>query len=94
MRCIEQYSARKTYPQLLPHLLRLIVEYPTGPIFSIGGGSIVVERVGQPHHSGVLNQAKEVFPAQKTEDPIDFECVGPSTQHFGPVSARVIKKNN
>jgi len=93
MRCIEQYSARKTYPQLLPHLLRLIVEYPTGPIFSIGGGSVVVERVGRPHHSGVLNYAKEVFPAQKTEDDIDLPCVSTSTRYNRLVLAQVIKKN-
>ena len=93
MRCIEQYSARKTYPQLLPHLLRLIVEYPTGPIFSIGGGGVVVERVGRPRHSGVLDQPREVFPAQKTEDDIDLACVSTSTRYNCLVLAQVIKKN-
>jgi hypothetical protein len=92
MRCIEQCTARKTYPQLLLHPLRL-VEYPAGSIFSIGGGGVVVERVGQPRHSGVLNQAREVFPAQKTEDAIDLACVNTSTRHNRPVPAQVIKKN-
>jgi len=93
MRCIEQCSARKTYPQLLLHPLRLVVEYPAGPICSIGGGGVVVKQVGRPRHSGVLNQAREVLLAQKTEDAIDLACVTTSTRHNRPVPAQVIKKN-
>lgn len=80
-----------TYPQLLLHPLRLVVEYPAVPIWSIGGGGVVVERIGRPPHSGVLNQARVVFPAQKTEDAIDGPCV--TSLHNRPAPAQVIKKN-
>ena len=93
-RMCNEYNVLSTYPQffLYPHYL--VPEYPAGSIFSIRDGGVVVERIGRPRHSGVLNKPRELLPAQKTEDPIDFACVGPSTRHFGPVSARVIKKNN
>lgn len=93
MRCIEQCSARKAYPQFLLHPLRLVVVYPSVPICSIGGGGVVVKRVGRHHHSGVLNEAREVFPAQKTKDAIDVACVSTSSRHNRPVPVQVIKKN-
>ena len=92
MQCIEQYGIRNIYPQLLLHPLCLVVEYPTDSIFSIGGNGIVVERVGWHHHSVVLNHAREVFLAQKTEYAIDSACVSTSTHHSRPVPAQVIKK--
>jgi hypothetical protein len=46
--------------------LRLIVEYLVVPIWHIGGGGIVVKRVGRLCLPGKLNQAREVFPTQKT----------------------------
>ena len=50
----------------------------------------MVKRVGRPRHSGVLNQAREVLLAQKTEDAIDLACVSTSTRHNRPVPAQVI----
>jgi hypothetical protein len=70
MRCIKQYSARKTYPQLLLHPLRLVVELPVVPIYCIEGDGVVVEGEGWARHSGVLDKSREVFPAQKAEDAI------------------------
>jgi hypothetical protein len=61
MRHILHYS--KTYPQLLLHPLHLVVEFSAVPVYCIGGSGVVVEGVGWAHHSGVLNQSKEVFPA-------------------------------
>ncbi len=63
MRLIKQYSARKTYPHLLLHPLRLVVELSTVPIYCIGGDGVVVEGEGWAHHSGVLHKSREVFPA-------------------------------
>ena len=80
-----------TYPQLLLHPLRLVVEYPAIPIYNIGGGGVVVERIRRPNHSGVLNQARVVFPAQKTEDAIDGACLTSLHNRLAP--AQVIKKN-
>jgi len=57
------------------------------------GGGVVVKRVGRPRHSGVLNQAREVLLAQKTEDANNLACVTTSTRHNRPVPAQVIKKN-
>jgi hypothetical protein len=62
MRHIKQYSARKTYPQLLLQPLRLVIEFPVVPIYCIRGDDVVVEGVGWAHHSGVLNKYREVFP--------------------------------
>jgi hypothetical protein len=44
MRHILQYS--KTYPKLLLHPLRLVVEFPTISVYCIGGDDFVVEGVG------------------------------------------------
>jgi hypothetical protein len=42
MRRIKQHSARNTYPQLLLHLLRLVIELSVVPIHYIEGDGIVV----------------------------------------------------
>jgi hypothetical protein len=68
MRHILHYT--KTYPQLLLHLLRLVIEFPVVPVYSIGGDGVVVEGVGWARHFAVLNQSREVFPAQQAEDAI------------------------
>jgi hypothetical protein len=70
MQCIKQYSARKIYPQLLLHLLRLDIELLDVSIHCIRSDDVVVEGIGQTHHSSVLNKSKEVFPIQKVEDAI------------------------
>jgi hypothetical protein len=80
-----------TYPKLLLHPFRLVVEYPAVPIFGTRGGGIVVERVSRPRHSGILNQTRVVFPAQKTENAIDVACV--ISLHNNPAPAQVIKRN-
>jgi hypothetical protein len=92
MRLIKQYSARKTYPQLLLHPLRLVVEFPAVPIYCIGGDSVVVEGVGWARHSGVLNKSREMFPAQKAEDAIGEAAVTPCTLQNLPRPVQVIKK--
>ena len=53
----------------------------------------MVKQVGRPRHSDVLNQAREVLLAQKTEDAIDLACVTTSTRHNRSVPTQVIKKN-
>jgi hypothetical protein len=68
MRHILYYT--KTYPQLLLHPLRLVIEFPAGPVYCIGSDGVVVEGVGWARHSDVLNQSREVFPAQQAEDAI------------------------
>jgi hypothetical protein len=61
MRRIKQYSVRNTYPQLLLHLLCLVVEFPIVPIYCIGSDGVMVEGIGRAYHSGVLNKSREVF---------------------------------
>jgi hypothetical protein len=53
MRHILHYT--KTYPQLLLHPLRLVIEFSTVPVYCIGGDGVVVEGVGWARHSAVLN---------------------------------------
>jgi hypothetical protein len=53
MQHILHYS--KTYPQLLLHPLRLVIEFPAVLVYCIGGDGVVVEGVGWARHSGVLN---------------------------------------
>ena len=86
MRCIEQCSARETYPKLRLHPLRLV------GVTHIRGGSVVVKRLGRLSPAGVVNQARVVLPAQKTQDAIDQASVT-TTQHNRPVPTQVIKKN-
>jgi hypothetical protein len=90
IRHILQYS--KTYPQLLLHPLRLVIEFPVVLIYCIGGDDVVVEGVGWSHHSGVLNQSREVFPAQKVEDAIGVAVVTPCILHNLPRPVQVINK--
>jgi hypothetical protein len=54
MRHILHYT--KTYPQLLLHPLRLVIEFPAVPVYCIGGDGIVVEGEGWARHSGVLHR--------------------------------------
>jgi hypothetical protein len=90
MRHILHYS--KTYPQLLLHSLCLVVEFPAVPVYCIRGDDVVVEGVGWDHHSGVLNQSREVFPAQKAEDAIGVAAVTPCILHNLSRPIQVINK--
>jgi hypothetical protein len=54
----------------LLHSLHLVFEFPVVSVYCMGGDSVVVEGVGWARHSGVLNQSREVFPAQQAEDAI------------------------
>jgi hypothetical protein len=92
IRCIKQYSARKTYPQLLTNPLCLIVECPTVLIYCIEGDDVVVEGIGRACHSVVLNNARKVFPAQKAEDAIGVAFVTTCTLYNRPRPAQAIKK--
>jgi hypothetical protein len=55
-------------------------------------GLIVVEGVGWARHSGVLNQSREVFPAQQPEDAIGEATMAPSIIHNRPRPVQVINK--
>jgi hypothetical protein len=90
MRHILHYT--KTYPQLLLHPLRLVIEFPVVPVYCIGGNGIVVEGEGWAHHSGVLHQSREVFPAQQVEDAIGGAMMTPSIIHNRPRPVQVINK--
>ena len=68
MRCIEQYSARKTYPKLGLDMLRLVDKYHALPIRGVGDGGIVGPRVGRLDSFAKLHQARELFLDQKTKD--------------------------
>lgn len=82
MRCIEQCSARKTYPQLGLHPLRLVAEAPVFPIEMIGGDGVVVPRPGRLVPSTNVDHAWEVLPAQKTQDAVDLASVSTSSEYF------------
>jgi hypothetical protein len=82
----------KTYPQLLLHPLRLVIEFPAVPVYSIGGDGVVVEGVGWARHSGVLNQSREVFASQQTGDAIGVAAMTPSILHNRPRPVQVINK--
>ena len=86
MRCIEQCSASETYPKLRLHPLRLV------GVTHIEGGGVVVKRLGRLPPAGIVNQARLVLPAQKTQDAIDQASVT-TTRHNRPIPAQVIKKN-
>jgi hypothetical protein len=90
MRHILHYT--KTYPQLLLHALRLVIEFSAIPVYFIRGDGVVVEAVGWARHSGVLNQSREVFPAQQTEDAIGVATMTPSIIHNCPRPVQVINK--
>jgi hypothetical protein len=76
----------------LLHPLRLVIEFPVIPIYCIGGDGIVVEGVGWARHSGVLNQSREVFPAQQAEDAIVGATMTPNIIHNRPRPVQVINK--
>jgi hypothetical protein len=90
MRHILHYT--KTYPQLLFHPLHLVIEFLAVPVYCIGGDGVVVEGVGWARHSGVLNQSREVFPAQQAEDAIGEAMMIPSIIHNRPRPVQVINK--
>jgi hypothetical protein len=90
MRHILHYT--KTYPQLLLHPLRLVIEFPAVPVYCIEGDGAVVEGVGWARHSSVLNQSKEVFPAQQAEGAIGEATMNPSIIHNRPRPVQVINK--
>jgi hypothetical protein len=50
----------------------------------------MVKRVGRLYLPGELNQAREVFPDQKTEDAIDLACVTTCRLYNRPTPAQVI----
>jgi hypothetical protein len=91
MRHILHYT--KTYPQLLLYPLHLVIEFPAVPVYCIGGDDVVVEGVSWARHSGVLNQSREVFPAQQAEDAIREATMTPSIIHNRPRPVQVINKN-
>jgi hypothetical protein len=76
----------------LLHPLRLVVKFHTVPVYCIRGNGVVVEGVDWAHHFGVLNQSREVFPAQKAEDAIGFAVVTPCILHNLPRPVQVINK--
>jgi hypothetical protein len=76
----------------LLHPLRLVIEFPVVPVYCIEGGDVVVEAVGWAHHSGILNQSREVFPAQQAEDAIRVATMTPSIIHNRPRPVQVINK--
>jgi hypothetical protein len=90
MRHILHYT--KTYPQLLLHPLRLVIEFPAVPVYCIRGDGVVVEGVGWARHSGVLNQSREVLPAQQPEDAIGEAMMTPSIIHNRPRPVQEINK--
>ena len=92
MRCIEECSARKTYPKLVLDTLHLVSEYPATSIKNIGDGGIVGPRVGQLDSSAELHQARELFLDEKTKDVVHMACVITPTD-LPPTPAQVIKIN-
>jgi hypothetical protein len=62
----------------LLHPLRLVIEFPAILVYYIGGDGVVVEALGWGHHSDVLNQSREVFPAQQVEDAIGVATMTPA----------------
>ena len=92
MRCIEKCSARKTYPKLGLHTLRLVGEYPAIPIKGVRDSGIVGPCVGQLDSSAELHQARELFLDEKTNDAVHMACVITHTD-LPPNPAQVIKIN-
>jgi hypothetical protein len=85
MRYILHYT--KTYPQLLVHPLLLVIEFPVVPVYCVA-----VEGVGWVRHSGILNQSREVFPAQQAEDALGEATMTPSIIPHRPRPVQVINK--
>ena len=92
MRCIEQCSARKTYPKLGLDTLCLIGETPAISISDVGDGGIVGPHVGWPDSSAELHQARELFLDQQTKDAVHMACVITPTD-LPPTPVQVIKIN-
>ena len=83
----------KTYPQLLLHPLRLVIEFPIVPVYCIGGDGVVVEGEGWARHSDVLHKSSEVFPAQQAKDAIGGGAtMTPSINQNRPRPVQVINK--
>jgi hypothetical protein len=82
----------KTYPQLLLHPLRLIIELTAIPVYCIRDDGVMVEGVGWARHSGVLNQSREVFPTQQANDAIGVATMTPSILHNRPRPVQLINK--
>jgi hypothetical protein len=76
----------------LLHPLCLVIEFPVVPVYCIGGDGGVVEGVGWAHHSGVLHQSREVFPAQQVKDAIEGATMTPGIIHNRPRPIQVINK--
>jgi hypothetical protein len=76
----------------LLHLLCLVIEFPAVTVYCIGGDGVVVEGVGWACHSSVLNQSREVFPAQQAKDAIGEATMTPSIIHNRPRPVQVINK--
>jgi hypothetical protein len=76
----------------LLHPLRLVIEFLAIPVYCIGGDGVVVKGVGWARHSGILNQTREVFPAQQAEDAIGEATMTPSIIHNRPRPVQVINK--
>ena len=92
MRCIEQCSARKTYPKLGLDTLRLVIEYPAILIRGIGDDGIVGPCVERLDSFAELHQARELFLDQKTKDAVNMACVITPTD-LSPSPTQVIKIN-
>jgi hypothetical protein len=76
----------------LLHSLRLVIEFPAISVYCIRGDDVVVEAVGWARHSGILNQYREVFPAQQAEDVIGVATMTPSILHNCTRPIQVINK--
>jgi hypothetical protein len=76
----------------LLHPLCLVIEFSAVPVYCIGGDGVLVEGVGWARHSGVLNQSREVFPVQQTDDAIGVATMTPSILHNRPRPVQVINK--
>jgi hypothetical protein len=90
MRHILHYT--KTYPQLLLHPLRLVIEFSAVPVYCIGGDDVMVEGEGWARHSGVLHKSSEVFPVQQAVDAIGGAMMTPSIIQNRPRPVQVINK--
>jgi hypothetical protein len=76
----------------LLHPLRLVIEFPAVLVYYIVGDGVVVEGVGWARHSSVLNQSREVFPAQQAKDAIGEATMTPSIIHNCPRPVQVINR--
>jgi hypothetical protein len=74
----------------LLHSLRLVIEFSAVPVYRIGGDGVVVEGVGWARHSSILNQFREVFPAQQADDAIREATMTPNIIHNRPRPVQVI----